>query len=156
MYSKSQKLLANLDEDVMDADAFPIELDTKISSTSKNINNITCMKFQAGNYNLHFILYTYSLIIVHIYPTDDYTDLTLNESNSSGNYQSNPSRRYKRNRTSNNTRNNNTNTVTVTDDTESATQTHVDNDGNSAVYTVDRNQYEVDCILGNVLLIYTI
>ena len=49
IYSKSQKLLANLDEDVMDADAFPIELETGKSSTSSyNNSNTTYRKFQSG------------------------------------------------------------------------------------------------------------
>ena len=49
IYSKSQKLLANLDEDVMDADAFPIELETGKSSTSSyNNSNTTYRKVQTG------------------------------------------------------------------------------------------------------------
>ena len=48
MYTKSQKLLANLELDSMDADAFPIEMDITEFSSDSHTNSMTCRKFQAG------------------------------------------------------------------------------------------------------------
>ena len=48
MFTKSQKLLANLEMDVMDVDAFPIEEETTEFSTNSHSNNMKCRKFQAG------------------------------------------------------------------------------------------------------------
>lgn len=95
-------------------------------------------------------------ISMRIYLLDRSTDHTLYESNSSSNNQSNTSRRYKRSRTNNNTDNNNTTFNNVTDDTDSTTQTPYTNEDSAAVYAVDRKQYEVDCILGKMLLIFTV
>lgn len=110
MYVKSQKLLANLEKDVMDADAFPLEFDTP-----------------------------------GLFPTK-ITDLTFIESadiDNDNDNQTSYTRRPKRNRT-----NIDSSTKYTIDDADSATHTPRTKEGGTTVYTADRNQYEVDCILG--------
>ena len=103
IYTKSQKLLANLENDI---DAVP------------NVSS----------------------------------GVILNELNSSS-CMNNPSQHFKRSRTTND----GSNTLnTVTDDTDSTTQASLTNGNDSAIHTVDQNQYEVVCILGKVLPISTI
>ena len=76
----------------------------------------------------------------------------VNELNSSSSM-NNPSQHFKRSRTTNDA----SNTLnTVTDDTDSTTQASLTNGNDSAIRTVDQNQYEVVCILGKVLPISTI
>lgn len=61
MYTKSQKLLANLENDEIDADDFPIEMDTTELSTHST--SMTCRKLQAGKYITHMIpVYTHTCL----------------------------------------------------------------------------------------------